>query len=96
MIERLTEVAHRTWADEALAECLGLYDDPVPVWVEIEAVATFRARPMDGFGPPLVRYEGRDGSAVIQYGWDVWTGYSSAEVLENPGLKYTGREHHDE
>ena len=83
-----TQVVNRTWADAALDECVGLYDFPVPIWVDLEAVDKSSARLLDGFGPPLVRYQGPDGSAVIQRGVDVWAGYSALEVMESPRLKY--------
>ena len=75
----MTEPIHRTWADTALDECMTLYDHPLPLWVEHEAVDTCREIALHGDGPPTVRYEGMDGSAVIRYGWDVWIGYTSVE-----------------
>ena len=92
MTEESTATTFRTWADSALDECVGLYDFPVPVWVEFEAVNKTRAVAVHDDSPPLVRYEGPDGSAVIQRGWDVWAGYSVTDVMENPGLKYDSRD----
>ena len=91
MTERPVAIEPRTWADSAIDECMTLYDHAVPTWTPHEAVAIYMAPAVFGDGPPLVRYVGPDGSAVIRHGWNIWTGFSAAVVLESPKLMYQER-----